>query len=169
MFIEMKKQRLPLSCGGAEMWLRYDIRAFYNIEDSGFSPFDILSQCSDPKAVRCFLTNGLYDWYSQIPDRNDISEYVNRLMLDEDQAQLITSIQAAILLALPEPVRGRKEKSSGEANILSLMTVFVDVMKASEEEFLTSTVREATARWERYAEAMGYAEPAERFSRYDED
>jgi len=171
MFIEMKKQRFAFSFGKAQLWLRYDIRAFFNIEDSGYKPFDIISQCGDPAAVRCFLENGLSDWYNSVRrDKNSLDEYVNRLMSAQDyQTELIAVIQSAILQALPEPVRGSRRKEAGDANILSLMTAFVDVMGASEEEFMSSTVREASARWERYAVAMGYMKPAERFSRFDDD
>lgn len=171
MFIEMDKQVLNFKLGEAEMWLRYDIQAFYNIEKSGYSPFDIISQSNDPKAVRCFLQNGLADWYNELDDVNDIDEYVNRLMSAEGfQTELTALMQTAILLALPQAPIGNKKKSSGETlNILSLMSMFVDVMGASKVEFMSSTLREATARWERYAVAMGYQEPVEKFNRFDDD
>lgn len=170
MFIEMKKQRFAFSFGKAQLWLRYDIRAFFNIEDSGYKPFDIISQCGDSAAVRCFLRNGLADWYKSADDENSLDEYVNRLMSANDyQTELVALIQSAVIQALPEPSRGNRKKETGEANILSLMTAYVDVMKASEEAFMSSTVREASARWERYAVAMGYMKPAEKFSRFDDD
>lgn len=171
MFIEMKKQKLNFSFGKAELWLRYDIAAFYRIEDWGYSPFDFLSQSDDPKAVRCFLRNGLLDWYNSTGDSKGIDFYVNGLMCAEkDQAELIAYIQAAILLALPKAPKGNGRKSGGgEANILGLMSVFVDVMGAPRSEFMSSTLREATERWERYAAVMGYLAPTEKFSRYDDD
>lgn len=172
MFIEMDKQRLNFKLGNAVMWFRYDIQAFYNIEKSGFSPFDIISQSKDPKAVRCFLRNGLADWYSDLAnDNNDLDAYVNGLMSAEGfQTELLAYIQAAILLALPQAPVGNKKKSEGGAhNILGLMSMFVDVMGASRAEFMCSTLREATERWERYAVAMGYQKPVETFRRFDDD
>lgn len=171
MFIEMKKQTLAFQFGGVRFWLRYDIRAFYHIEEEGYSPFDFLSQSGDPKAVRCFLRNGLADWYGGIRDENGIDAYVNRLMCARDfQKELIGSVQAAILLALPDAPRGNGRKSGGKsANILGLMSAFIDVMGAPHDEFMRSTPREAAERWERYASVMGYIKPAEKFSRYDDD
>lgn len=171
MFVEIDKQVLNFMLGSAEMWLRYDIQAFYNIEKSGYDPFDIISQSNDPKAVRCFLENGLADWYKELDDANDIDDYVNGLMRAEGfQAELTTLMQAAILLALPQvPVGNRKKSESGTNNILPLMSMYVDVMGASKAEFMSSTLREATERWERYAVAMGYQEPAEKFNRFDDD
>jgi len=173
MFIEMKKQRFDFSVGKAKFWLRFDIQAFYNIEDSGYAPFDIISQCDDPKAVRCFLENGLADWYNELEyDENDIDEYVNRLMSVEGfQMELVAYIQAAIMLALPQVEMGsrRTQSDSSSSNILGLMTVFVDVMGASKEEFMSSTIREVSDRWERYAVSMGYKKPVEQFSKYDDD
>lgn len=168
----MKKQRFDFSVGKAKFWLRFDIQAFYNIEDSGYAPFDIISQCDDPKAVRCFLENGLADWYNELEyDENDIDEYVNRLMnVGDFQTELVAFIQAAIMLALPRASVGNKKKSDGGApNILGLMSMFVDVMGAPKAEFMSSTIREATERWNRYAVAMGYQKPAEKFSRFDDD
>ena len=99
-----------------------------------------------------------------------ISEYVNRLMNAEElQTELIAYIQGAIILALPKAAVGNKKKPKGESSILSLMTVFCDVMGASRKEFLSSSVREASERWERYAVAMGYQKPIQTFSRYDDD
>ena len=172
MFIEMDKQVLNFKLGNAAMWFRYDIQAFYNIEKSGYSPFDILSQSTDPKAVRCFLRNGLADWYSDLKDdHNDLDSYVNGLMSAEGfQTELIAFMQAAIMLALPRASVGNKKKSDGGApNILGLMSMFVDVMGAPKAEFMSSTIREATERWNRYAVAMGYQKPAEKFSRFDDD
>ena len=172
MFIEMDKQRLNFKLGAAEMWFRYDIQAFYNIEKSGYSPFDILSQSTDPKAVRCFLRNGLADWYSDLEDDyNDLDSYVNGLMSAEGfQTELVALIQAAIMLALPRASVGNKKKSdSGAPNILGLMSMFVDVMGAPKAEFMSSTIREATERWNRYAVAMGYQKPVEKFKRFDDD
>lgn len=171
MFIEMDKQVLNFRLGKAEMWFRFDIQAFYNIEKAGFSPYDIISQSGDPKAVRCFLQNGLSDWYSCIGDTKGIEPYVNGLMCVEDfQTELIAHIQEAILLALPKAPKGRVRKNGGgSANILGLMTVFVDVMGAPRSEFMSSTLREAAERWERYAVAMGYQKPVEKFKRFDDD
>lgn len=171
MFIEMDKQVLNFRLGKAEMWFRFDIQAFYNIEKAGFSPYDIISQSGNPKAVRCFLRNGLSDWYSCTGDTRGIEPYVNGLMCVEDfQSELIAHIQEAILLALPKAPKGkRQKKSGGSANILGLMTVFVDVMGAPRSEFMSSTLREAAERWERYAVAMGYQKPAEKFKRFDDD
>ena len=171
MFVEMKKQRLEFRFGEVTMWLRYDIQAFYNIEDSGFSPFDILSQSRDPAAVRCFLKNGLADWFGTFDGLFDNEFCVNRLMSAEGfQTELIAYIQAAIMLALPKTAIGNRRKNdTGDSNILGLMSMFVDVMGASREEFMSSTLREATERWERYATAMGYMKPAEKFSRFDDE
>ena len=171
MFIEMRKQRFEFSFGNAKLWLRFEIQAFYNIENSGYVPFDIISQSTDPKAVRCFLRNGLADWYNSIEDNeNEIGHYVNMLMSAEGfQNELTAYIQAAIILALPQASVGNKRKSDAGENILGLMSSFVDVMGASKDEFMSSTVREAVERWERYAIAMGYQKPAEKFSRFDDD
>lgn len=170
MFIEMKKQRLDFMFGQARLWLRYDIRAFYNIENSGYDPFDILSVCKDPKAVRCFLENGLADWYSTVPDEMSVTEYVNKLMSAEGyQTELLTYIQAAVILALPKRKVGNTKKNTGRSDILGLMTAFVDVMKAPEIEFWKSTLREASERWERYAVAMGYQKPVEVFTEFDDE
>ena len=172
MFVEIDKQVLNFRLGSAEMWLRYDIQAFYNIEKSGYDPFDIISQSNDPKAVRCFLENGLADWYNElVEDENDIDDYVNGLMRAEGfQAELIALIQSAVLLALPQvPVGNKNKTESGANNILLLMSMYVDVMGASKAEFMCSTLREASERWERYAVAMGYQEPVETFRRFDDD
>lgn len=172
MFTEIDKQVLNFTFGNASMWLRYDIQAFHDIERSGYSPFDIILQSADPKAVRCFLENGLADWYNELEDdENDIDRYVNGLMSAEGyRTEIIAYIQAAIALALPEVPIGKKKKSSGGVqNILGLMSMFVDVMGATKEEFMSSTLREATERWERYAVAMGYQKPAETFRRFDDD
>ncbi len=172
MFIEMDKQVLNFRLGKAEMWFRFDIQAFYNIEKAGFSPYDIISQSGDPKAVRCFLRNGLLDWYESVEDRNSLDSYLNGLMsADGYQTELVSLLQAAILLALPKASVGRKKKSKsgGAVNILGLMSMFVDVMGAPRSEFMSSTLREATERWERYAVAMGYQKPAEKFKRFDDD
>lgn len=171
MFVEMKKQRLEFRFGEVTMWLRYDIQAFYNIEDSGFSPFDILSQCRNSAAVRCFLKNGLADWFISFGEYFDDERCVNSLMSAEGfQTELIGYIQAAIILALPKAAIGNRRKNDDkENNILGLMSMFVDVMGASREEFMSSTLREAVERWERYATAMGYIKPAEQFSRFDDE
>lgn len=172
MFVEMDKQVLNFKLGKAKMWFRYDIQAFYNIEKSGYSPFDIISQIVNPKAVRCFLRNGLADWYNDLEDDyNDLDEYVNGLMSAEGfQAELITYMQAAIILALPKAPTGNKRKNNGgNFDVLGLMSLFVDVMGASKEEFMHSTLREVTERWERYAVAMGYQKPVETFKRFDDD
>ncbi|MCM1335654.1 MAG: hypothetical protein NC084_12150 [Bacteroides sp.] len=172
MFTEMDKQVLNFRFGKAEMWFRFDIRAFYNIEKSGYSPFDILSQSDDPKAVRCFLRNGLSDWYEDTADQNSLDSYLNGLMSAESyQKELVALLQAAIMLALPRAVKGKRKKNEGggAGNILGLMSAFVDVMGASRSEFMQSTLREATERWERYAVAMGYQKPAEKFKRFDDD
>lgn len=172
MFVEIDKQVLNFRLGNAEMWLRYDIQAFYNIEKSGYAPFDIILQCSDAKAVRCFLRNGLSDWYRESSDdKNSLDDYVNGLMSTEGfQTELVAYIQAAIMLALPAAPIGNKKKSDVSSDsFLWLMTMFVDVMGAPRDEFMSSTLREATERWERYAVVMGYQKPAEKFSRFDDD
>ena len=143
----------------------------YNIENSGLDPFDILTHSNDPKAVRCFLENGLSDWYNSSAHLEGLSEYVNLLMSAEGfQLELLTYMQTAVLLALPVRKVGNVHKKETETsgNILSLKTAFVDIMGASEADFMSSTVREASERWERYAEAMGYTKPAQKFSRYDD-
>lgn len=173
MFIEMDKQVLPFKFGSAAMWLRYDINAFYNIEKSGYSPFDIISQSGDPKAVRCFLENGLRDWYygDGVDDYHDIDSYINGLMSAEGfQIELVAIIQSAVLLALPPAPHGKPRKKNNEdMDILGLLTAFVDIMKAPRSEFMSSTIREAKDRWDRYAVAMGYQEPVETFKRFDDD
>ncbi len=86
------------------------------------------------------------------------------------QTELLAYIQAAIMLALPQAPIGRKKKSEGDKqDILGLMSMFVDVMGASRAEFMSSTLREASERWERYAIAMGYQKPVETFRRFDDD
>ena len=49
------------------------------------------------------------------------------------------------------------------------MSMFVDVMGASRVEFMSSTLREVSERWERYAIAMGYQKPVETFRWFDDD
>lgn len=169
MFIEMKKQVLNFGIGKAELWFRYDIQALYNIENSGFDPFDIFKQRDNPKAVRCFLENGLADWYKGVDDNNSLDEYVNRLMSMEGfQTELIAYIQAAIMLSLPNQ-RGSSKEKREKFSILSLMTACVDVMRMPMSEFMGSTIREASDRWERYAVAMGYRKPVETFKEFDDE
>ena len=171
MFIEMKKQRLNIKFGQAELWLRYDIQALYNIEDAGFYPFDVISQSDNPKAIRCFLRNGLADWYNSTEDNHSLDEYINGLMSAEGtQIDIITFIHAAIVLSLPQSFASKKKnKKQPKFNILGLMTLFTDVMGAPRSEFLCSTLREAIERWDRYAVVMGYQAPAEKFSSFEDD
>ena len=138
----MDKQVLKFNLDNMEMWFRFDIQALYNIEKSGYSPFDIISQSNDAKAVRCFLQHGLADWYDDLEnDYNDIDDYVNAIMSKGDfQTKLIALLQAAILLALPKaPIGNRRKIEDNDTNILSLMTLFVDVMGAPRFEFMKSS------------------------------
>lgn len=171
MFIECEKKRLPFIFGEAEMWLRYDNAAFLNIEKTGLDPFDIYGAADNPKAVRAFLYNGLLDWYSDKPGRAPLNEYINRLMSADDfSSALIEYIQIAIMLALPQPVKGIKQQANGKrADATALFTLFVDIMHREECEFWNSTLREVHERWERYAVANGMKKPVEEFRQYDDD
>lgn len=171
MFIEATRQTVLLKFGAAELWLRYDNKAFLNIENNGFEPFNILSQADNPEAVRCFLTAGLDDWVQSVSwSERSAAGIVNRLMSAEGYADTLTAtIQAAVILALPSAAKGNKRNNEGNTDIRMLMTVFCDVMGRSEADFWSSTLREVNERWERYAEAEGRKKPAEEIREFDDD
>ena len=172
MFIEADKKITPFCFGKATFWLRYDNRAFLNIEKEGFEPLNIINHSSNPKAVRSFLVNGLADWgKASRHSREEIKHIANMLMTAEDFADvLITVIALAIVNALPAaPIGNKKPEKEGKSDITSLMTCFCDIMGRSEEEFWSSTLREVHERWERYAVATGKIKPVEEFREFDDD
>ena len=172
MFIEADKKITPFCFGKATFWLRYDNRAFLNIEKEGFEPLNILKSEGNPKAVRSFLVNGLSDFgkasgYS----REEIKDIANALMTAEGFGDvLIATIALAVVNALPvAPIGMKKPDKEGKSDITSLMTCFCDIMGKSEEEFWSSTLREVHERWERYGAATGKIKPVEEFREFDDD
>ena len=165
MFTEIEKKSLDFNIGGIKLSLRYTNRAFLSIEKSGYEPFDMLKNSADPNAVRCFLSAGLAENMGSVS-----ADYAANkvMMLTSHSETIIAMIQAAIILAMPVAHIGAKDKERKSADAGVIMTYYCDVMGRSEEEFWSSTLREVTSRWERYAVAEGFIKPAEQFAQFDD-
>lgn len=165
MLIEIEKNGFPVKVGRtAEAYLRYDNKAFLNIEKEGFDFLNISSL--DYKAAESFLRNGLRCWADEIGiDRYEITEK----LLDARTPEFISeAIAGGVMLALPKPVWGMKNKSDKAPDFSHVRFLFCDIMGKPEELFWELTLREIMERWDRYAVFMGYKKAPLEVRRFDD-
>ena len=161
MFKELLKTKTPIT---DTLYLRYDIQAFINAEIKGINPFKLRI----PIPIEYFRV-GLRCCFDELglkaPEQSEIvSEIVEKLPSDYIQRQILEATSNAF----PPPTIGAKPDDK-EADFRNLRSLFVDVMRRSEEEFLTSTPAEITERWNNYAVYKGYKKPVETFKQFDDD
>ena len=107
----------------------------------------------------CFNEIGL-----KAPEQAEvISEVIERLPSEYIQQKILEATSAAV----PPPIIVAKSDDK-EADFRNLRSLFVDIMRRSEEEFLTSTPAEITERWNNYAVFKGYKKPVEPFKQFDD-
>lgn len=168
MFIEIEKKRTEFPFGETKLWLRFDNRAFLNIEKTGLCPFDTRIISENAAAARVFISEGLRDCLEKLNAADRTSEIINSLM-SGDKERLITIIQYAVLEALPTAGAAEAGQNGGaKGNAGTLLSVYCDIMHRPEEEFWSSTLREVTERWERYAVLKGYKKAPIQIRRYDD-
>lgn len=168
MFIELEKKQVEFPFGKTRLWLRYDNRAFLNIEKAGFSPFDTRVLDENAAAARVFMTAGLRNCLEELSSTEKTGEIVNALMRDEKES-VITIIQYAILEALPLDNTKAESKNNGAKDGMGmLLSLYCDIMHRPEDEFWNSTLREVTERWERYSILKGYKQAPLQIQRFDD-
>lgn len=160
MFKELLKTKTPIT---DTLYLRYDIQAFINAEIKGINPFKLRI----PIPIEYFRV-GLSCCFNEIglkaPEQAEvISEVIEKLPSDYIQQKILEATSAAF----PPPIIGAKSDDK-EADFRNLRSLFVDIMRRSEEEFLTSTPAEITERWNNYAVFKGYKKPVETFKQFDD-
>lgn len=168
MFIEFEKKHIEFPFGNANLWFRFDNKAFLNIEKKGLNPFDTRVLYENSAAARLFIAEGLQNCLEELNITSRTREIVNTLMASEKE-RIIKTIQLAVLEALPAECLDKKvNNNSGKGNAGTLFSLYCDIMHHSEEEFWNSTLREVTERWERYAILKGYKEAPLQIQRFDD-
>ena len=168
MFIEIEKKRTEFPFGEAKLWFRFDNRAFLNIEKSGLCPFDTRDISENAAKARVFISEGLSDCLKTLGANERKDEITNALMSGGSES-VTTLIQRAVLEAIPTAGTVETEQNGGaKGNAGTLLSVYCDLMHRPEEEFWTSTLREVTERWERYAVLKGYKKAPIQIRRYDD-
>lgn len=168
MFIEIEKKRTEFSFGKTTLWFRFDNRAFLNIEKSGLCPFDTKDILNNAAAARAFISEGLRTCLETLGVDERKDEIINALMSDGNES-ITALIQRAVLEAIPTAGTVETEQNGGaKGNAGTLLSVYCDLMHRPEEEFWTSTLREVTERWERYAVLKGYKKAPIQIRRYDD-
>lgn len=167
MFIEIDKKRTEFPFGEAVLWLRFDNRALLSIEKAGFNPFDTRVISDSASAARIFISEGLRDCTEKLGASERMAEITNALMSDNSE-RITELIQRAILEALPADVFTAKSNGGARGNAGILLSAYCDIMHKPEEEFWSSTLREVTERWERYAILKGYKKAPIQIKRFDD-
>lgn len=165
MFTELLKQKTPVT---DTLYLRFDINSFISAELAGINIFDINNVFTEPKKAVELLKIGLADCLNSLGISEPLlSEIAAELIALPDISDIIAS---AITGALPEPIRGAAPSKSGKpADMRVLRSRYVDIMGRSDEEFLSSTLREVLDRWDKYAIFHGYKKAPQTFRQYDDD
>lgn len=164
MLIEVEKSGFPIKIGETAAYLRFDNRAFLNIEKEGFNFLDISSL--GYRAAESFLRNGLRCWADEIGV--DEEEIAGKLLEAHTPEYISDSIAGGVMLALPEPILGVKNETDKAPDFSHVHFLFCDIMGKSEELFWELTLREIMKRWDRYAVFMGYKKAPIEVKKYDD-
>ena len=164
MLIEVERNGFPVKIGKTEAYLRFDNKAFLNIEKEGFNFLNISSL--GYKAAESFLRNGLRCWADEIGiDKYEIAEK----LLDARPPEYISEVRAGgVMLALPKPIFGVKNETDKAPDFSQVRFLFCDIMGKPEELFWELSLREIMERWDRYAVFMGYKKAPIEVKRYDD-
>lgn len=164
MLIEVERNGFPVKIGKAEAYLRFDNKAFLNIEKEGF---DFLCVSSlGYKAAESFLRNGLRCWADEAGI--DECEIAQKLLDARPPEYISEAIAGGVMLALPKPVLGMKTESDKTPDFSHVRFLFCDIMGKPEELFWKLTLREIMERWDRYAVFMGYKRAPVEVKRFDD-
>lgn len=107
MLIEAEKSRFPVKTGESEVYLRFDNRAFLNIEKEGFDFLNISGL--KYKAAKSFLRNGLRCWANEFGASED--EIAEKMIEAYSSEYVYDMIAGGVMTALPEPVMGVKKEA----------------------------------------------------------
>ena len=166
MLIELYNENYPLKIGNAELYLRYDMKAFLNIEKQGVDFLNVSGITA--KTARIFLRYGLECYFSENEfaeaERNSLTNSVfNAAKAD----YLLTAIQEAVILALPKPIIGAKS-TGGKLDFKQIRGLFCDMMNKPDSLFWGSTLREILERWDSYAIFNGYTKAPIQVKQFDD-
>lgn len=155
------RQSVKFRYGNAPVCLRYDMAALLFLEKRGIDLPRIFGEITDDE-LKAFFEAGL----------GELKSCTEKLFTTIRRSDILTLCRAAVMEALPkdDPLRIPKPPSAGAPPFdpqEHLFTLICDVMGKPEDFFWTSTLRELTERWERYAVSKGYAKAPERIQMYD--
>lgn len=164
MLTEVEKSKFPVKIGETLAYLRFDNRAFLNIEKEGIDFLNI----SDLgyRAAKSFLRNGLCCWANE--EETDEGEIAEKLLQAYSPECISDMIAGGVMSALPEPVLGLKKDSEKAPDFSHIHFLFCDIMGKPDGLFWELTMREVMKRWDRYAVFMGYKRAAVEVKRYDD-
>lgn len=164
MLIEAEKSRFPVKTGESEVYLRFDNRAFLNIEKEGFDFLNISGL--KYKAAKSFLRNGLRCWANEFGTSED--EIAEKMIEAYSSEYIYDMIAGGVMTALPEPVMGVKKEAEKAPDFSHIHFLFCDIMGKPDELFWELTLREVMDRWDRYATFMGYKKAPVEVKTYDD-
>lgn len=167
----MIKELIPLrhsfTFGGAQLSLRYDMRALLLLEEKGLDITGIFAADITKTAVSEYFAAGIEQ--KDIP-RNKLDDILSAV----GAATIAAHCREAMIMALPEddpyivpPKPSEKPQDDGKSTFVRLYTMVCDVMGKPDDFYWNSTVRELMSRWQDYAVAKGYMKPPERVQMYD--
>lgn len=164
MLAGLERQGIDFVFGEASVRLRYDMAALLILEKRGLECSRIFSEDITDDELQLFFGAGL----------GKLKCRAEKLFSGIGRTEVLFLCRAAILLALPEEDKQRiPTPQSADAPPFDpheqLFTLICDVMRKPEEFFWTSTLRELTARWVRYAVCKGYAKAPERVQMFDSE
>ena len=96
----------------------------------------------------------------------DIAE-LGKLIDIKDLKTLRIEIMKALTESFPEPVIGGKS-SDGDINYMHMRGLYCDVMRRSDGEFWSSSLKDIKERMDAYLEVKGLKEPVEKVQMYED-
>ena len=166
MLMELIPKYYTLPFGAAKIRLRYTLASFLNLEKRGLTYKVIFGDTVNSAVLRDFLIAGLMD---KIDDTR-----IDKI-IDIMGSNLLTHIQQAVLLALPQSdplsieLPSAPSQDGDDVDYKKLYTLFVDIMQRPDSEFWQSTLGEIIDRWQSYSICKGFSKPPKRMKLYDDD
>lgn len=167
----MIKELIPLryafKFGGAQLSLRYDMRALLLLEEKGLDFLRIFASDITRSDVLEYFAVGIEQ--KDIP-RKKLDDILSAV----GAATIAAHCREAMIMALPQddpyiipPKPTEKPQNDGRSTFVQLYTLVCDVMGKPDEFYWSSTLRELMDRWQNYAIVKGYMKPPERVQMYD--
>lgn len=155
MISDIIKLKHKLNFGQSGAYLRYDMRSLVWLGEHDINFMDCTELCKSD--VYCLFYAGLLCYFEECGISDSI-EYAKEIYLHTSETDITFNIYNAKLLALPSKRYSGKRGKKG-IDYKSLRGIY-DVMGKTDEEFLSSTIREIIERWDEYAVIKGIQKPA---------